>query len=99
MNSTSKLLFSSLKNSKNWPGLFAFIVLFALSLEGLALIATGFYTLIYPNLLFVVIGVGVLFILSTLAAINLCFPAIQQLKVSLDKMELQNRHNQDAILR
>ena len=99
MNSTSKLLFSSLKNSKNWPGLAVFIILFILTLTGLGLIATGMYTLLYPNLLYISIGVAILFVLSTLAAINLCLPSIQQLKVSLDKMELQNRHNQDAILR
>ncbi|KKM13379.1 hypothetical protein LCGC14_1716830, partial [marine sediment metagenome] len=43
--------------------------------------------------------VAVLFIFSIITAVRLSLPVIQDLKTSLDAMELQNRNNQDAILR
>ncbi|KKL76543.1 hypothetical protein LCGC14_2043800, partial [marine sediment metagenome] len=51
MNSSKTLFFSALKQRKNWPNVIFFLVLFLLTLAGLAAIATGYYKLAYDNLL------------------------------------------------
>ena len=99
MNSTSKLFYSSLMNSKNWLNLLLVFVLSAVTLGGLWLIASGQYQAYYDNLLHICIGIGVAFVLTLLLAIRLSRPSMISLKASMNEMELQNRHNQDAILR
>jgi twitching motility protein PilJ len=99
MNSTSTLFYSSLMSSKNWLNLLVLIVLSVVTLGGLWLVASGQYQAYYDNLLHICIGIGVAFILTIFAAARLGKPSLVSLKASMADMELQNRHNQDAILR
>ncbi|MTI62795.1 methyl-accepting chemotaxis protein [Methylophaga sp.] len=99
MTSTSKLFFSSLMRRQNWLNLLFVIVFSIVTLGGLWLIASGQYQTYYDNILHISIVVAVAFILTLVMAVRLSFPSIRSLKTSMDEMELQNRHNQDAILR
>ncbi|MBD3635050.1 MAG: methyl-accepting chemotaxis protein [Methylophaga sp.] len=99
MTSTSKLFFSSLMHRQNWLNLFFVIVFSVVTLGGLWLIASGQYQAYYDNILHISIAVAVAFVLTLIAVVRLSFPSIRSLKTSMDEMELQNRHNQDAILR
>lgn len=99
MNSTSKLFYSSLMSSKNWLNLFVLILLSVVTLGGLWLVASGQYQAYYDNLLHICIGIAVAFVLTIVIAARLGRPSLVTLKASMDDMELQNRHNQDAILR
>lgn len=99
MNSTSKLFLSSLMSRKNWLNLLLLVLLSTATLGGLWLLASGQYQSIYDNLLHISIAVAVGFILTLIIAVRLSFPSLNELKASMDEMELQNRHNQDAILR
>ncbi len=99
MNSTSKLFYTSLMSSKNWLNLLVLILLTVVTLGGLWLIASGQYQAYYDNLLHICIGIAVASVLTMLVAVRLTKPALASLKASMDEMELQNRHNQDAILR
>ncbi|GAB4290963.1 MAG: hypothetical protein Kow0083_03950 [Methylophaga sp.] len=99
MTSTSKLFFSSLMRRQNWFNLF-FVILFSFAtLGGLWLIASGQYQTLYDNILHLSIGVAIAFILTVIMTVRLSFPSLNSLKTAMDEMELQNRHNQDAILR
>jgi twitching motility protein PilJ len=99
MNSTSTLFYSSLMSSKNWLNLLVLIVLSVVTLGGLWLVASGQYQAYYDNLLHICIGIGVAFVLTIFVAARLGKPSLVSLKASMADMELQNRHNQDAILR
>lgn len=99
MTSTSKLFFSSLMRRQNWLNLFFVIVFSVVTLGGLWLIASGQYQAYYDNILHLSIAVAVAFVLTIVAVVRLSFPSIRSLKTAMDEMELQNRHNQDAILR
>jgi twitching motility protein PilJ len=99
MNSTSTLFYSSLMSSKNWLNLLVLVVLSVVTLGGLWLVASGQYQAYYDNLLHICIGIGVAFVLTILVAARLGKPSLVLLKASMNDMELQNRHNQDAILR
>ncbi len=99
MKSTSKLFLSSLMTRKNGLNLAVVVIFSALTLGGLWLIASGQYQPFYDNLLHLTIAVAVSFIVTVLATIRLGIPPLNSLKTSMDEMELQNRHNQDAILR
>ena len=99
MNSTSKLFLSSLMARGNWLNLFLFIVFLLLTLGGFWLIASGDFQRFHDNLLQVTIAVAVLFLVTLVMAIRVSHTPLKSLKNSMDEMELQNRHNQDAILR
>ena len=99
MKSTSKLFLSSLMSRKNWLNLFLVLLFSVATLAGLWLIVSGQYQSLYNNLLHIGAGVSVSFILTLIFAVRLSFPTMNALKASMDDMELQNRHNQDAILR
>jgi twitching motility protein PilJ len=99
MNSTSKLFLSSLMTRHNWLNLLVFLLFLALTLAGFWLIASGDYQLVHNDLLIFSIAVAAIFVLTLIAAIRLSYAPLQALKSSMDEMELQNRHNQDAILR
>ncbi|WP_323135097.1 methyl-accepting chemotaxis protein [Methylophaga sp. OBS4] len=99
MNSTSKLFLSSLMTRHNWLNLLVFLLFLVLALAGFWLIASGEYQQIHNDLLPISIAVAVIFVLTLIAAIRLSYAPLQALKSSMDEMELQNRHNQDAILR
>ncbi|MDO8827955.1 methyl-accepting chemotaxis protein [Methylophaga sp.] len=99
MNATSKLFFSSLLSGKNLFYLILIILFTGLALAGIWLLVTGQSALIYPDPL-VTAGIsGLSVILAVLFALIVAYQPLSKIKQSMDEMELQNRHNQDAILR
>ena len=99
MNATSKVFFSSLLSKKNLLNLLLLLIFLTLAGGGLWLMATGQFIRIHAEPLVTAGITGLAVLLAVLMAIRLAWPPINQLKQSLNDMELQNRHNQDAILR
>jgi len=98
MNSTSKLFFSSLASKSNLPILF-FMVIFALvTIAGIGLLAIDKFELVWSDPLVFSGGIAASFILTIILAMRLAYAPLATLSNSLDSMEIQNRHNQDAIL-
>jgi twitching motility protein PilJ len=99
MNATSKLFFSSLLSGKNLFYLILIIIFTGLALAGIWLLVTGQSALIYPDPLVTASISGVSVILAVLFTLVVAYQPLSKIKRSMDEMELQNRHNQDAILR
>lgn len=99
MNATSKLFFSSLLSGKNLFYLILILLFSGISLAGIWLLVSGQYALIYPDPLATAAISGVGLILAVLFALLVAYQPLRNIKKSMDEMELQNRHNQDAILR
>lgn len=99
MNATSKLFFSSLLSGKNLFYLILILLFSGISLAGIWLLVSGQYALIYPDPLATAAISGVGVILAVLFALLVAYQPLRNIKKSMDEMELQNRHNQDAILR
>lgn len=99
MNSTSKLFFSSLMSKGNWLNMILLLLFVTVALGGLWLVASDQYQAYYDNQLHLLIAIAVAFVLSFIIAIRLSYAPPKKLKSAMDNMELQNRHNQDAILR
>ena len=99
MNSTSKLFFSSLLSKGNFFNLLLTVVFASLTGIGIWLMATNQYQQFIDNAQYFSGGIILAFVLTIIMAFRLSMLPIRTLKSSLDNMELQNRHNQDAILR
>ncbi|HET8808402.1 MAG TPA: methyl-accepting chemotaxis protein, partial [Methylophaga sp.] len=99
MNATRQVFFSSLLRKKNLLNLLLLLIFLTLAGGGLWLLATGEFIRIHAEPLVTAGLTGLVILLAVLMAIRLAWPPINQLKQSLNEMELQNRHNQDAILR
>ncbi len=98
MNSTSKLFFSTITSKSNLPILIFSIVFILLTLAGIGLLATEQYSLIFPDPL-IFSGVVILsLIISFFLIARLSYQPLKEIRDSLVEMEVQNRHNQDAIL-
>lgn len=96
-----KFFFSSLMIKANGANLFLLLLFSALSLASLWLVASGKYALLNPQLteIMVIISVGIFALLAVIFAIRLSYAPIIRLQHTIKDIELQNRHNQDAILR
>ncbi|AFJ02908.1 type IV pilus biogenesis protein PilJ [Methylophaga frappieri] len=99
MNATRQIFIASLKQKANLVHLLLILFFLIIVAAGLWLLATDQHTLIYTD-------PRVTVIISILAAIGavwmaarLAYAPLSQLQQTMDNMELQNRHNQDAILR
>jgi len=99
MNATSKLFFSSLLSGKNLFYLILIILFSGLTLAGIWLLVSGQYVLVYPDPLVTAAVSGLCVILAVIFALMVAYQPLLKIKQSMDEMELQNRHNQDAILR
>ena len=99
MNSPSKLFFSSLFSKGNLLNLFFTIAFTGFTIFGIWLLATGQYQQFLDDALFFSAGIVASFLLTIIMLLRLSYRPIKTLKNSMDTMELQNRHNQDAILR
>ncbi|EMR14152.1 type IV pilus biogenesis protein PilJ [Methylophaga lonarensis MPL] len=99
MNATSKLFLASIFARQNLANLIVGLLFTGLTIAGVFLMVTGQYSMIHPDILMIAAGTGVLFLLSLIMAFRIAYAPVKKLKQSLDDMELQNRHNQDAILR
>lgn len=99
MTSTSKLFLSSLVAKNNLFNFILVVIFAGLTFAGLWLIASGGYPQVYNDLILFTAGVAASFIITILLTLQLCYTPIKALTVSLEHMEAQSRHNQDAILR
>ena len=99
MNATSKLFLASIFARQNLVNLIVGLLFTGLTIAGVFLMVTDQYSMIHPDILMIAAGTGVLFLLSLIMAFRIAYAPVKKLKQSLDDMELQNRHNQDAILR
>lgn len=99
MNTTSNLFFSSLLRGRNPLYLILIILFAALAMAGIWLLLSGQYVLLYPDPLVTAAGAAASIILAILFTLLLAIQPLQNIKQTLTEMELQNRHNQDAILR
>ena len=99
MNSPSKLFFSSLFSKGNLLNLFFTIAFTGFTIFGIWLLATGQYQQFLDDALLFSAGIVASFLLTIIMLLRLSYRPIKTLKNSMDTMELQNRHNQDAILR
>lgn len=98
MNSTSKLFFSSLVSKSNLPILIFSIIFALLTIAGIGLLATEQFTQIIADPLMFSGAILISFIITLLLFLNLGYQPLKQMRNSLEEMEVQNRHNQDAIL-
>ena len=98
MNSTSKLFLSSLTAKNNLPISILMVIFTLLSLSGIGLLATELYTQVWQDPLIFAAGTGVSIIIAIILALRLAYLPLVTMNASLEEMELQNRHNQDAIL-
>ncbi|RKZ87965.1 MAG: methyl-accepting chemotaxis protein [Gammaproteobacteria bacterium] len=99
MNSPSKLFFSSLFSKGNLLNLFFTIAFTGFTIFGIWLLTTGQYQQFLDDAQLFSAGIIASFILTIIMVLRLSYRPIKTLKNSMDTMELQNRHNQDAILR
>ena len=99
MNATRQVFFASLLTKSNLLHLLLLLIFLTLTGGGLWLLASGEFIRIHTEPLVTAGITGFAVLLAVLMAIRLAWPPINQLKQSLNEMELQNRHNQDAILR
>lgn len=98
MNSTSKLFFSSLISKGSLPILLFSIIFLLLTVAGIGLLATGMYSQLYPDPLVFAGGILAGLIITVLLVATLSYQPMKTISESLEAMEVQNRHNQDAIL-
>lgn len=99
MNATRQVFFVSLLSFNNLLNLFLLLIFLALAGGGLWFLATGEFVRIHAEPLFTAGLTGLAILFAVFMAIRLAWPPIERLKQTMDEMELQNRHNQDAILR
>lgn len=99
MNSPSKLFFSSMFSKGNLLNLFFTIAFTGITIFGIWLLATGQYQQFLDDALLFSAGIVASLLLTIIMVLRLGYRPIKALKDSMDTMELQNRHNQDAILR
>jgi len=85
--------------SKSNVPVLLFTVIFALAtIAGIGLLAMGMHELVWSDPLIFSAGIVVSFILTIILALRLSYAPLASISNSLDVMEVQNRHNQDAIL-
>jgi twitching motility protein PilJ len=99
MNSTSKLFISSLVSKRNFLNLILTFAFSGLTACGVWLLATNQYQQFLNDPLMFAAAIVASLVLTIIMVLRLGYLPSKILKNSLDTMELQNRHNQDAILR
>lgn len=98
MNSTSKLFLSALVAKNNLVNLLFTIVFASITLAGIWLLATNQYQQIHDNSLIFSAAIAVSLILTIIMLLRLSYLPVKTANTALESMEIQNRHNQDAIL-
>jgi twitching motility protein PilJ len=99
MKSNNKLIFSSMFRAANWLNITLLVSFILIGLGALWLIVSEQYSQLGLTSLHVAGASAVAFILAVIVAIRLSFTPLKEFKETMDETELQNRHNQDAILR
>lgn len=98
MNPTSKLFLSALVSKNNLINLIFAIAFVSITFVGIWLLASNQYQQIHPNSLIFSAGIAVSLILGIIMLLRLSYQPHKTISTALDSMEIQNRHNQDAIL-
>ena len=98
MTSTSKLFFSSLFSKSNLLSLILTIIFLGLTITGIGLLAMDMYAQIYPDPIVFSAGIMVSLLITLILMLRLSFQPVKKVSESLEMIEIQNRHNQDAIL-
>ncbi len=98
MNPTSKLFLSALVSKNNLINLIFAIAFVSITFVGIWLLASNQYQQIHPNSLIFSAGIVVSLILGIIMLLRLSYQPHKTISTALDAMEIQNRHNQDAIL-
>lgn len=98
MNSTSKLFLSALVAKNNWVNLLFTLIFASVTLVGVWLLATNQYQQFHDNSLIFSAGIAISLILTIIMLLRLSYLPLKMVSNSLETMEIQNRHNQDAIL-
>jgi twitching motility protein PilJ len=99
MNTTRKLFISSLFAKNNLINLILVLVFFGLTSASLWLLASGGSDQLGLSPTLAAVAMILLLLITIMLTVSLCYTPVKTLKSSLDNMELQNKHNQDAILR
>ncbi|HDY84570.1 hypothetical protein LCGC14_0575520 [marine sediment metagenome] len=98
MNPTSTLFLSALVAKNNVINLIFAVAFTAAALVGVWLLATNQYQLIHENGLIFSAGIAISMILAIIMFLRLSYLPHKTVSSALATMEIQNRHNQDAIL-
>lgn len=98
MNSTSKLFLSALVAKNNLVNLLFTLVFASATLVGIWLLATNQYQQFHENSLIFSAGIALSLVLTIIMLLRLSYLPIKTVSTALEAMEIQNRHNQDAIL-
>ncbi|MDO7598290.1 MAG: methyl-accepting chemotaxis protein [Pseudomonadota bacterium] len=98
MNPTNKLFLSALVAKNNLINLILFVAFISITLVGIWLLATNQFQQIHPNSLIFAAGIVVSLVLTIIMLLRLSYQPHKTISTALDSMEIQNRHNQDAIL-
>lgn len=98
MNVT-KLFLSALISKRNIVNLLLTLIFAVGTSFGLWLMATGQYQIYLNDVMLFSAAIFAGLVLTIIFVLRLSYTPFKHLKSSLDNMELQNRHNQDAILR
>lgn len=98
MNPTNKLFLSALVAKNNLINLILTVAFISAALLGLWLLSTNQYQQIHENNLIFSAGIAVLMILAMIMLLRLSYLPHKAVSSALATMEIQNRHNQDAIL-
>ncbi|NQY27309.1 MAG: methyl-accepting chemotaxis protein [Piscirickettsiaceae bacterium] len=99
MNSTNRLFFSSLFVKNNLFNLIGTLLFASITFAGLWLVATNQYQQFLDDILLVSAGITGGLLITAIMLLRLSYQPFKGMKTTLDNMELQSRHNQDAILR
>ncbi len=98
MNPTNKLFLSALVAKNNLINLILTVTFISVALLGLWLLSTNQYQQIHENNLIFSAGIAVFMILAMIMLLRLSYLPHKAVSSALATMEIQNRHNQDAIL-
>jgi twitching motility protein PilJ len=98
MNPTNKLFLSALVAKNNLINLILTVTFISVALLGLWLLSTNQYQQIHENNLIFSAGIAVFMILAMIMLLRLSYLPHKAVRSALATMEIQNRHNQDAIL-
>ncbi len=85
-------------SKNNLPILFFMVVFVLLTIAGIGLLATGMYELVWHDPLIVGAGAVVSLLITIMLSLRVAYLPFVSSNNSLEAMEIQNRHNQDAIL-
>jgi len=85
-------------SKSNIPVLLFTVIFSVATVAGIGLLAMDMYELVWSDPVIFSAGIVASFIITLILSLRLAFSPLASMSNSLDVMEVQNRHNQDAIL-